>query len=58
MLHEKSDGVPDPAGCHVGGVAQEDGAVVPPDGEQVAVLPHLLDLVRRQRLFAFRNLKK
>jgi hypothetical protein len=57
MLNQESNGVPDPTGCHVGGVAQEDGAVVFADGESVAVVTYLFVFVFRQRNFTFRNLK-
>ena len=53
MLNQESNGVPDPTGCHVGGEAQEDGAVVFADGESVAVVTYLFIFVLRQRNFTF-----
>ena len=58
MLNEEPDGISDTARGHVGGVAQEDGAVVLPAGEPVeAMLKSFLLQVFRQRHFSFRDLK-
>ena len=58
MLNQKSDRFPDSARGHVGGVAEEDGAVVFAQREQVAIWPHILNFVSRKRFFSLQDLKK